>query len=211
MKKIYGFTMVELLIGLVLSSIVSIAMLMFFKQSMYISLEARKDAEIDTKIQATLITIKKIVQDAGFGIGQHNDIVIGEYESNPALFWRRFDSIFNAAVICRGIGEKIDNSGMHRIVLLEKNCTADVDIDSTGWTENQQLASFLTTIAEPVIKYELESNPGCNPFGISTHNGEGKKTITIEANPDEDNLAHKKTSIRICLLNILEEEPIPAP
>lgn len=204
-----GFTLIELLIGIFLSTVVSVAMLMFFKQSMHVSLESTQASEADAKIQTSLITMKKIVQIAGFGNGEHEDIQIGAYSTLPALMWRFAttldpDTGLGTAFQCRGVGEVIDDySGtekLHRFVLLKRDsCNSTEDITIGGWQLDQQLASMVSEQTTPMITFALD-NASCTPFGIDSNNGIGKKTLTITADS-----APVATKITVCLTNIVAE------
>lgn len=204
-----GFTLIELLIGIFLSTVVSVAMLMFFKQSMHVSLESTQASEADAKIQTSLITMKKIVQIAGFGNGEHEDIQIGAYSTLPALMWRFAttldpDTGLGTAFQCRGVGEVIDDySGtekLHRFVLLKRaSCNSTEDITTGVWQLDQQLASMVSEQTTPMITFALD-NASCTPFGIDSNNGIGKKTLTITADS-----APVATKITVCLTNIVAE------
>ena len=72
-----GFTIIELLVGIVIAMLCMITMLMLFKQLTQVSVSSTQDAEYDAQLQSGMLTIQKYVQNAGFGSGQQSDIASG--------------------------------------------------------------------------------------------------------------------------------------
>lgn len=211
-----GFTMVELLIGLVLSTIVSLAMLMFYKQSLHASLDSTHSAEIDTKIQTSLISIKKAVHIAGFGNGAQEDIILDEFELYPAVLWRYAitldpDDNTGTSFNCRGVSETIEDDlnsdrKIHRILLIKKDtCDLATELEDGTWEVSQQLASITSDKDTPYLTFDLDSSPGCTPFGIDPLNGTGMKVLTITSDAPPIN-----ATTTLCLVNITAE-PEPEP
>ena len=62
-----GFTLVELMVGLVIGMLCMIMMLMLFKQVSHISLQSSQDAEYDAQLQTSMLIVQKLIQNAGYG------------------------------------------------------------------------------------------------------------------------------------------------
>lgn len=217
-----GFTLIELMIGLVISVLCMIMMLMLFKQLSHIAISSSQDAENDSQLQTGILVIEKLVQNAGYGSlnnsgGTNNtgDIAIGTFANHPALVWRYIPDLDTPITTykCEGIGEEItteDNHKIHKLVLLKRACGNNTAIASGNWVVDQPIMSIKTTTSTPIYAFNL-SNENCAPFGIGkNYTGAQKIIVTAErqhldlsASPDQTtNNVTKKLSSTICLNNI---------
>ena len=217
-----GFTLIELMIGLVISVLCMIMMLMLFKQLSHIAMSSSQDAENDSQLQTGILVIEKLVQNAGYGSinnsgGSNNtgDIGIGTFSGNPALVWRYVPDLDASQTIykCEGIGEEITTEGahkIHRLVLLKRACGNNTEITSGDWIIDQPIMSIKTTTSSPIYAFSMSSE-NCTPFGIGkTYTGAQKIVVTAERqhldlsdSPEQNtNNVTKKLSSSICLNNI---------
>lgn len=187
-----GFTLIELMIGMVIAVLSMGMMMMMFKQVSQVSFSSSADAQYDTDIQIGLMVAQKFLQNAGYGSGQANDIVRGSYAGNDAIFWRYAPDIDQPALYkCQGISEKVDQEdgrSVHRLLLLTKaDCTGAGIAWSTGtgassWNPEQTIIAIKKTDADKIYSYELSTGP-CTPYGIDEddENTIDRQQITIKA------------------------------
>ena len=201
-----GFTIIELMVGLLIAMLIMLMVLMFFKQISQVSISSSQDAEYDAQLQTGTLVAQKFIQNAGYGSGASDDIEIGTYSGNDAILWRFIPDI-NAVPIsyeCQGIGEKITASGslyLHRLVLLTKSgCGASTALTSGTWTEYQPIMSIKTSRSEPIYDYSLASG-NCAPFGIDQQSS-GLKQLTITAHRQHMTGTGSTIQTVICLNNI---------
>lgn len=88
-----GFSLIELLIAMAISLIAILMLLMLFKQVTRVGMASSQDAELDAKIDTAMLVIQKMVQNAGYGTGNSDDITVVENDSSAGLnsnivFWR---------------------------------------------------------------------------------------------------------------------------
>ena len=213
MKK-NGFTLVELLVGLVIAMLCMIMMLMLFKQISQVSLEASFDAEYDTQVQIGMLILQKVIQNAGYGSGNTNDIAMDA--SKDILYLRFTPDITTPTLLkCQAIlsNNDIENKE-YRLYLLEniKNCGTDADLKTSSiWNSTHTTRSPLITIKNknieattaPVFSFKVENLTGgkkCTPYGISKDNPSGSKYVTVTAKGQHSSVKQIRSSI--CLNNI---------
>lgn len=201
-----GFTLVELMVGLVVSMLCMIMMLMLFKQVSQISMSSSQDAEYDAQLQTGLLVAQRFIQNAGYGSGQANDIYVGTQFGNPAVFWRMVSNLSSSPVSysCQGIGEKVTTEGkfkIHRLVLLKKTaCGTSEAIQSGTWEEDQSIMAIKNQNDSATFQYTLISN-ACRPFGIDK-NTSGSKQLTLTAPRQNMTGLGNSVETSICLSNI---------
>lgn len=213
MKK-NGFTLIELLVGLVIAMLCMIMMLMLFRQISQVSLEASFDAEYDTQVQIGMLILQKVIQNAGYGSGNANDIAIDA--SKDILYLRFTPDITTPTVLkCQAIlsNNDIENKE-YQLYLLEntKNCGTDADLKTSSiWNSTHTTRSPLITIRNknieattaPVFSFKVENLTGgkkCTPYGISKDNPSGSKYVTVTAKGQYSSVKQVRSSI--CLNNI---------
>lgn len=200
-----GFTLVELMVGLVISMLCMIMMLMLFKQTTQIGISSSQDAEYDAQIQTGLLVAQKFIQNAGYGSGKTYDIKTGSYASNNALFWRLIPNVDSTSIAyqCQGIAERIAQDGnayIHRLMLIRKTCNANNDWQLGAWEDDQVIVVFRSLKPEPVFNYNLITGQ-CSPFGIDKNATPGLRQVTINARREHVAGNIKNT---ICLNNIMD-------
>lgn len=204
--KANGFTLLELMVGIVISMMCMIMMMMFFKHHSAISLSSSQDAEYDTQVKTGLLIIEKFVQNAGYGSGKPEDVDIGTYSGNPALLWRYMPNL-NAVPMsyeCQGITEKIENENghkIHRLVLLKNpNCGNDTAITDLSWPEPQSILAIKNDSATPIFQFQL-SHGDCRTYGIDSNNA-GARQLTVTAPRQHGTGVGQEVQTKICLNNI---------
>src|SRR5690554_6877278 len=189
-----GFTLIELMVGLLLSSLLMLTMVTLFKQVSHVGLNSSEDSEYESQMEIGMLTIQRLIQNAGYGSGSQNDIAIGTYNSKEAIFWRAATSYDPnpAATItyqCNGFGIKIEPDGshyIHRLLLLKASpCSAGTNLVNEDWQVEQTIASIKINpqdnppyTGNPVFQYALSHSP-CVPFGIPLGNLSGDVRVKI--------------------------------
>lgn len=203
-----GFTMIELLVGIVIAMLCMITMLMLFKQLTHVGLSSTQDAEYDAQLQSGMLAIQKYVQNAGFGSGQQGDIASGTYSGNPAIFWRSVKelNVTPIAYECRGVGEVItteDGQKVHRLVLLKKTaCGTSEAITAGSWEKDQPIIAIRNSSDAPIYQYAIAAGSGCSPFGIEKTSATGLKQITLTAARQHMTGIGQNIQNVVCLSNI---------
>ena len=204
--KANGFTLVELMIGIVISMLCMIMMLMFFKQLSQISITSAQDAEYDAQLKTGMLVIEKFVQNAGYGSGQLGDIAKGTHYGNPAVFWRYIPdlSVTPITYACQGIAEQVVTNGaqkLHRLVLLKKtNCGNSTAISEGTWEEHQPIIALKNTSDQPVFNYDIAQGD-CRPYGIDKNNV-GFRQLTLTAPRQHGTALGQNIQTTVCLNNI---------
>lgn len=184
MKYNKGFTLVELMVGMLLTSLLMITMLTLFKQVNFIGMNSAEDAEYEAQLEMGLLTIQRLVANAGYGSGLDDDVVIGSYEGNEAIFWRYAEDHEAMPLVmqCRGFGVKIETFNdqfKHRLLLLTAPCTAANLVDE-AWVVQQPIATVKSEEdTDPVFTYSLVTGE-CVPYGIYQGGVSGNKRVVIE-------------------------------
>ncbi len=210
MKK-NGFTMLELLIGLVVAMLCMIMMLMTFKQISKVSLESSLDAEYDTQVQLGMLVLQKVIQNAGYGSGNAADILVDDNK-----LYLRFtpDLAIPTVIKCQALTFENDVTNKeYKLFLLENtvNCGTTTSLNSIAWTNLNTTKSPLITIKNkeisattpPIFSFSVQSLTSpqkCTPYGISNSNPSGTKTVTVTA--QGQHITEKQIQSLICLNNI---------
>lgn len=181
-----GFTMIELLVGIVIAMLCMITMLMLFKQISHIGVNTTQDAEYDAQLQSGILAAQKFIQNAGYGSGAQTDIALGSFAGNPAILWL-FAKDLSASPLayqCQGIGEEItteDGQTVHRLYLLKKTACGKTEAITAGtWEKDQSITVIRNSTTTPLYKYAMTSG-ACSPFGIDKSNAAGLKQVTLTA------------------------------
>lgn len=181
-----GFTMIELLVGIVIAMLCMITMLMLFKQISHIGVDTTQDAEYDAQLQSGILAAQKFIQNAGYGSGQQTDIAIGSFAGNPAIVWlfAKDLSATPLAYECQGIGEEItteDGQTVHRLYLLKKTACGKTEAITAGtWEKDQSITVLRNNSTTPLYQYTMTAG-ACSPFGIEKANAKGLKQVTLTA------------------------------
>lgn len=205
-----GFTLIELMIGLVIAMLCMLMMLMLFKQITQIGLNAAQDAEYDAQIQTGLLVSQKFMQNAGYGSGLSNDIQIGTHYGHSAVFWRFIPDLGTTSIAyqCQGIAEKITTDGntkLHQLILLKKTCGSDPANWKNGtWEEDQNIVAFRSSKSAPIFAYNITLGK-CTPYGVDKNNSKGLRQMTITAKREHITGTGDSIKNTICLNNIHSE------
>lgn len=202
-----GFTLVELLVGMVIAMLCAIMMMMLFKQLSQIGGGASRDAQYDAQIETGILIIQKYLQNAGYASGNAADVQLnnnfGSFTSAgvsiplPALLWRQGTGALSAttglatAWECYGVTETITpnptaTNFTHRLQLLTlRPCngagatTGVANLTAmTGWTQTP-IVRIDTPSAQPIFGYAL-STGSCAPYGTADVQGAAKVTLTAK-------------------------------
>ena len=203
-----GFTIIELLVGIVIAMLCMVTMLMLFKQLTQVGVSSSQDAEYDAQLQSGILAAQKYIQNAGYGSGQQTDIAIGTYASNPAIFWLSVKQLGAVPLEyqCQGIGEEVsteDGQQVHRLVLLKKVACGKTEVITAGtWVKDQPIIAIRNSTTPPIYQYAITSGTGCSPFGIEKASGTGLKQITLTATRQHMTGVGQNIQNIICLNNI---------
>lgn len=204
--KANGFTMIELLIGLLIASLCSIMLLMLFKQTSHIAVNSAQDANYEAQLQTGMLVAQRFIQNAGYGSGSPTDIEIATHAGKPAVFWRYIQQLNATPIqyICQGLAEEISTDGsfqLHRLILIEKaNCGTGQALTAGTWQESKAIIAIKNQSATPIYQYAM-STSDCTPFGID-HNKSGSKKLTLSAARPHITGVGSQLQTAICLNNI---------
>jgi prepilin-type N-terminal cleavage/methylation domain-containing protein len=201
-----GFTLVELMVGLVIAMLCMIMMLMLFKQISQISMSSTQDSEYDAQLKTGMLVMEKFVQNAGYGSGHPSDIQLGTHFSNPAIFWRFIPNLDSTPIAyqCQGIAEQMTTDGkstLHRLVLISKaNCGNSSAVEDGEWTEQHAILAIKNSDAAPIFNYQIAQGD-CRPYGIDKKNV-GVKHIQLSAPRQHMTGLGDRIQTTVCLNNI---------
>lgn len=208
-----GFTLIELMVGLVIGLLCILMLLMLFKQISQVGITAAQDAEYDAQLELGLLSTQKLVQNAGYGTGKNANgtinpnIVIATYNSQPAVYWRLVSSALGATPIvfqCQGLSESITAEGsryIHRLQLLKATNCGTESLTTYAWSTDQTVASLRNNQFIPIFTYSLTIPiNGCTPYGI----GDKKGDLQLGVTASKQYLTGIAASVSraICLVNI---------
>lgn len=203
-----GFTMIELLVGIVIAMLCMITMLMLFKQLTHVGVSSTQDAEYDAQLQSGMLAAQKYIQNAGYGSGESTDIAIGTFAGNPAVFWLYVTELGASplAYTCQGIGEEVstvDGQKVHRLVLLKKVACGKTEAVTAGtWVKDQPIVAIKNKTDTPIYQFSLSSSTACAPFGIEKNAAAGLKQITLTAARQHMTGVGQNIQNVVCLSNI---------
>ncbi|MFY9180496.1 MAG: prepilin-type N-terminal cleavage/methylation domain-containing protein [Venatoribacter sp.] len=207
-----GFTMVELLVGLIISSLLMLTVLAYFKQISFLGMGASDDSDYETQLEIGLITIQKIAPDAGYGLGATDDVEESTFNGRPAVYWRYADSYVDPNAVgapaplisCKGVSTSYaleSDKHMHRLLLLESNNCETGALHEATWTATP-IVTLKADSSDPVYIFSLRQT-SCAPFGIG--DAMGYALLQVNAQRKYEYGTGNKNKIRdICLINIKE-------
>ena len=218
-----GFTLVELMVGLAVSMLCMVMMLMMFKQITRAGADAARAAEYDAQLETSLLIAQKLVQNAGYGSGATDDVVVGTFGGNPALLWRSAPNLASPTTyVCEGIAEKIEAKGtlfIHQLLKLKQDpgytCTTGNLTTAFPWVKDKTILAIKSADENPVFSYSVAG--ACAPFGVANADGAARVVITASrpgaaSGPEgvASSVAGANVRRAICLKNILAT-PVPTP
>ncbi len=173
-----GFTLVSLLVGLMLSMLVTLGMLGMFKVTARDTAAARRDASHDDQLVSGVMRVQTSVQDAGFGIPAaaygaqlvvlaHASLDGGALAGTPAVAGGRGNAVVWASaragtVQCAGVLAEADASGGGVLRhLAPVDCGSAADHATLAWTASTWADVPATGAA---LAFTAEAGP-CVPYG----------------------------------------------
>ncbi|MFA5628502.1 MAG: hypothetical protein WC965_13670 [Thiohalomonadaceae bacterium] len=216
MHRQQGVTLISLLIGLLVSTVVLIGMLVIFRNVIQTVVPASEDARSDGERVSGVLAAQIMLQDAGFGIesapayGTHLRVLVGATQSNGAVnggIQATSDQTGNAVVWrkrvddndrCEGLFADRDGGLWH--IVANSTCNSiDAGLNGTATPLIQQSRHPDGAVAPITFAYtELAPSKECRPFGIGTGVA-GKITVTIAIENSTGHLIESTT----CLANFL--------
>ena len=194
-----GESLVSLMVGLLVSSVVALAMMSMFKVSNRFTSQAARDATADAQVTSALLRAGIATQDAGFGIagavfgaqlivladaalsgGTLNGSVAATGASGNAVLWALQTG---AAAQCAGLLYQDASDGSGGLYFLGPVACSGGNVSgwsalawtSTPWAErpaNQGSAVYNQT----KISFSAAAS-ACKPFGLTTNSGKVLLTI----------------------------------
>src|SRR5690554_964690 len=211
-----GFTLIELMVGLLLSSLLMLTMVTLFKQVSQVGLNSSENSEYESQMEIGLLTIQRLIQNAGYGSGSQDDIAIGTYNTKDAIFWRSAvayspDPTVAIDYQCHGFGINISTAGnrdIHRLLLLKASpCSGTTNLADEDWQIEQTIATLkinpadnLLYTGDPVFEFSLSTGE-CVPFGISLGSLSGDVRVKVSGLRKYDYGVGNKERF-VCLNNI---------
>lgn len=174
-----GFTLIELMIGLVLCTLSILISLTLYSNLVQTSVLSRTDSRQDGQLASAIAAIQLEVQSAGYGVAVPNNTELKLVDDHH-LNWRFTDA---NGTQCKGFWIDTDNNGVLKLQLMKSTaaCTTTTDIankTTANWSEVTQLAQF--GITPPTITMAL-TNAACTPYGVGTAANHPVLTITAQS------------------------------
>lgn len=167
-----GFTLVELLIGMLIGMLCIIILLMLFKQISRVGMVSARDAEYDAQLETGVLIAQKLIQNAGYGSGNAADIATGfvtftnttntvanaTTSGQSAIFWRIAPNPAVSSFKCYGLVETVTSSGnnyIHRLIYLTKESCDSPMATSPANPNLNQMADWTAT---PIVRVDINAN-----------------------------------------------------
>ncbi|MGS0537012.1 MULTISPECIES: hypothetical protein [unclassified Pseudoalteromonas] len=200
MNKQYGISLISLLIGLLISSIVLIGMMMIFRNTIQTTVPASESSRSDGERVSALLSAHMLLQDAGFGIADaaynthlrilNDDTLValdapsGSIATGNTIVWL---SDIAGSIQCNGL--RADTSGG----LWRVSC--DTMMGNITPTARLVLPSqYSTDDVEPITI--VATRAPCWPFGIGV---EGSIKITLVVQNSTEHFIDSST----CMVNFV--------
>ena len=202
-----GFSLIELLIAITLSTLAVLMMLMVFKQVTRVSIEVTQDSDYDAQLETGVLILQKLVQNAGYGNGEFDDIVEGSFQGKSAIFWRFVTDLDEEPLSyeCQGAVELTTEENSlfnHRLTLLRPKsgtCNAASELESLEWIPINIISTLKSEFEDEIFLYDLAG--ACKPYGIQDIEGLRQLTITGRRLNIADGLG-RTIQRAVCLSNI---------
>ncbi len=180
--KEQGFSLVELMVGMLLASLAILTSLTLYSNLVKVNVESTTDAKHDGQLASAMSILQLELQSAGYGITPANpaDLVLVD---STHLNWRFRPNPDAAVYTCRGFWVEDGNDGRIFKLITRKNCAANTNLNSVvieDWdVDNQkELAQFKRN--PPVIALSME-NKSCSPFGFSKAAAHPYVTLSVQS------------------------------
>ncbi|MAK89657.1 MAG: hypothetical protein CMI13_00265 [Oleibacter sp.] len=217
-----GVSLISLMIGLLISMMVTLACMVVYKNLIYVSTDNKVYAGFDGRISLAGLVLEKSIQSAGFGIADasEDDIKIIQNGTTQQLYWR-YSNLDGSAYFCEGFEEitVADSGGVNYRELRMMNaaaCDESTELTTMTWTVNNLLARWRLG-DDQVAQYIKDNNRlfnfnlsegECTSFGRSLADDTGEHYILKLSAPDAAylfNPAVPVTEMDICLYNFHPE------
>jgi len=198
-----GFSMISLMVGLIISVIVTVGLLSVYRNSIQVTAQATTRTVSDSQLQALLVRTAATVQDAGYGIatptfGTHIITISGATLSGTRLSGTAAaaGATANAVVWAMLTGTTTQCAGFYApasgglMYLSPVNCT-----DATGWASVAWQSSWVAQQTTSAIQFTIAQQT-CAPYGITNTNG--SHTLTVSST---NSISAAISSLQ-CLINI---------
>ena len=207
-----GASLISLMIGVLVSMLCILGTMVMHKSLIQVSVEAKSDAEHDSKVASAMLRLQLGLQNAGFGIDDAgaDDIVVAYAGTTRDLLWRYVDED-SGNVTCRGVRELVytdTDSGVAGRNLVKigaaTGCTEEAALTGLNWTSGDSIARFRNQ-ANPIFSFTV-SIAACAPYGLGVSENHLIVTVTapssaVLANTEEGLNNIDQTSFAFCLTN----------
>ncbi len=177
-----GYSLISLMVGVLVSSLVALGMMSLFKTSAQSTAVARQDSVVDDKLVSGMLRAQIAAQDAGFGVdsaayGSQVQVLSGAAlaggtlsgtaaaagTAGNALVWAMN---VGAGLQCAGLlfDNATDGTGGLKY-LGPVNCTSASGWGSANWTSATWIGSSSASPA-PALSFVVTAAT-CKPFGLS--------------------------------------------
>ncbi len=203
MNRQYGFSMISLLVGLIISVVVTLGLLSVYRNSIQVTAQATTRTVDDSQLQALLVRTGATIQDAGYGIATPTfgiDVIAisGATLSGTTLSGTvaAAGAQANAVVWAMLTGATTQCAGFYAPAsgglqyLSPVTCT-----DATGWASAVWQSSWVTQQTTAPINFTIAQQT-CAPYGITNTNG--THTLTVSST---NSISVAISSLQ-CLINI---------
>ena len=223
-----GVTLVSTMVGITISMIVTVGMLMVFKNVASTTLAARESASADSKYISSTLTASLALQEAGYGItspqpGVQLIVISGATLSSNTLSGTVNTSVSrtgNAVVWevlsggvlqCAGLYAP-PNGGLQSLPAV--NCTSASTWNTLTWAPvllvpSPALSDNGEVDRKVALIFQIAATTGtCKPLGVTTVSGNVLVTLTTEKDPDiptDYKYKYSNLSTAQCLTNF----PVP--
>jgi Tfp pilus assembly protein PilW len=196
MKKHKGMTLIEIMIGLVISMIIILAMFSLYKyavSNIFGSTDNRgfiANAKQDARLSTSLITLQNIIQGAGFGFTSRitTNFILGNNvslennntlsassasisinnteQTGNALFWETNNNI-DAATTSYQCHGIISDSSTKAVYLLNKESSCNPI--NTNWKTTTWNKSVIVEsgVLTQALQFKAIKSTACSPFGVN--------------------------------------------
>jgi Tfp pilus assembly protein PilW len=198
-----GFSLINLMVGLIISVVVTLGLLSVYRNSIQVTYQATTRTVDDSQLSALLIRTGATIQDAGYGIttpvyGTHFVAISGATLSGTALSGTAaaLGNQANAVVWAMLTGATTQCAGFYApasgglMYLSPVNCT-----DATGWAALAWQSSWVTQQTTSALQFTVAAQT-CAPYGITSTTG--SHTITLST----INSIQAAITSQQCLINI---------
>ncbi|WP_188150333.1 PilW family protein [Teredinibacter waterburyi] len=211
-QKQRGASLISLMIGVLVSMLCILGTMVMHKSLIQVSVEAKTDAEHDSRVASAMLRLQLGLQNAGYGIDNAgaDDVVVAYSGTTRDLLWRYLDAD-SGNMTCRGVREVTytdADSGIagRNLVKLgaSSGCTETATLTDLSWTSGDSIAKFRNQ-ANPIFNFSV-GIAACAPYGLGVSENHLIVTVmapssAVLANTEEGLNNIDQTSFAFCLTN----------